>query len=49
MVHFHMLQLDFSYLATLPCQNAGCTHPICTKSKTVFKITKFLKVQHTIA
>ena len=29
--------------ATLSCQNAACSDPICTKRKTVFKLTKFVK------
>ena len=37
------------YLATLSCQNSGCTDLICTKPKTMFRLTKFLKVHYTIA
>ncbi len=35
--------------ATLPCQNSGYIDPICMKQKTAFKLTKVLKVHHTIA
>ena len=40
MVQFHEVELN---LVTLPCQNLACIDPICTKRKTMFKLTKSVK------
>ncbi len=43
MVQFH--EMDFN-LVTLPCQNLACIGLICTKRKTMFKLTKSVKVHY---
>ncbi len=35
-------------MATLPCENSASSSRICTKQKTVFELTKFVKVYNII-